>query len=86
MPEIQDLDEKFVTAVKSLESQLVELKQLRVKEEVKAPVDWIEFITVAAFSGKCPQLAAEDIGKVLGTSDLPKTDELQEFRGLAHLG
>ncbi len=87
MPEIQDLDEKFVAAVNLLESQLVELKQLRVKNDNEPAVDWIEFIVVAAFAGRCPQLAQESLGKVLGTSDLPKTDELrnilQEFRGLA---
>ncbi|MCP3665583.1 MAG: hypothetical protein GY696_24310 [Gammaproteobacteria bacterium] len=45
-PPILELDKKFVTAVNTLESQLVELKQLRLKGEAEAPVDWLEFVTV----------------------------------------
>ncbi|MCP3662413.1 MAG: hypothetical protein GY696_07960 [Gammaproteobacteria bacterium] len=42
--------------------------------EPKEQWEHLEFITVAAIAGKCPRLAAEDLGKVLCTSDLPKTD------------
>ncbi len=53
---ILELDEKFVTAVNMLESLLVELKQLRLKGEAEAPVDWLEFVTIAAFARRCPPL------------------------------
>ena len=88
-PALSELDDKFVTAVNTLESQIVEMKQLTLKGESETPVDWLEFLIVAAFAGRCPTQAREDLGKVLGTSDLPKTDELreklQQFRGLARL-
>ncbi len=50
-PALLVLDDKFVTAVNTLESQIVEMKQLTLKGESEAPVDWLEVLIVAAFAG-----------------------------------